>query len=58
MNIALWVAQVLLAAMYGMAGIMKAFQTAKAREQLSWAKTVQTDLSASLECRNCSVHWG
>ena len=38
MNIALWVVQVLLAAMYGMAGIMKTFQTAKAKEQLPWAK--------------------
>ena len=38
MNIALWVAQILLAAMFGMAGIMKTFQTAKAKEQLPWAK--------------------
>lgn len=38
MNIALWIVQVLLVAMYGMAGIMKAFQTAKAKEQLPWAK--------------------
>jgi uncharacterized membrane protein YphA (DoxX/SURF4 family) len=38
MNIALWIVQVLLAAMYGMAGIMKTFQTAKAKEQLPWAK--------------------
>ena len=38
MIIALWVAHILLAAMYGMAGIMKTFQTAKAKEQLSWAK--------------------
>jgi uncharacterized membrane protein YphA (DoxX/SURF4 family) len=38
MNIALWVAQVLLAAMFGMAGIMKTFQTAKAKEQFPWAK--------------------
>ncbi|HSL43969.1 MAG TPA: DoxX family protein [Anaerolineales bacterium] len=38
MNIALWVVQILLAAMYGMAGIMKTFQTAKAKEQLPWAK--------------------
>ena len=38
MNIALWVAQILLAAMFGMAGVMKTFQTAKAREQLPWAK--------------------
>lgn len=38
MNIVLWIAQILLAAMYGMAGVMKTFQTAKAREQFSWAK--------------------
>jgi putative oxidoreductase len=38
MNIALWVAQILLAAMFGMAGVIKTFQTAKAKEQLPWAK--------------------
>ena len=38
MNIVLWVVQVLLAGMYGMAGIMKTFQTAKAKEQMPWAK--------------------
>ena len=38
MNIVLWIAQVLLAAMFGMAGVMKAFQTSKAKEQLPWAK--------------------
>ena len=38
MNIALWVAQILLAAMFGMAGVMKTIQTARAREQLPWAK--------------------
>lgn len=38
MNIALWVAQGLLAAMYLMAGTLKTFQTAKAKEQLPWAK--------------------
>jgi len=38
MNIVLWVAQVLLAAMYGMAGIMKTLQTARAKEQMPWAK--------------------
>jgi uncharacterized membrane protein YphA (DoxX/SURF4 family) len=38
MNIALWVAQILLAAMFGMAGVMKTLQTAKAKEQLPWAK--------------------
>jgi len=38
MNIALWIVQGLLAAMYGTAGVMKTFQTSKAREQLPWAK--------------------
>ena len=38
MNIALWTVQGLLAVMYGMAGTMKAFQTAKAKEQMPWAK--------------------
>lgn len=38
MNIVLWVAQIILAAMYGMAGIMKTFQTAKTKEQMPWAK--------------------
>ena len=38
MNTALWVAQILLAAIYGMAGMMKTFQTAKAKERLPWAK--------------------
>jgi uncharacterized membrane protein YphA (DoxX/SURF4 family) len=38
MNIVLWIVQGLLAAMYGMAGTMKAFQTAKTKEQLPWAK--------------------
>ena len=38
MNIALWIVQGLLAAMYLMAGTMKTFQTAKAKEQFPWAK--------------------
>ena len=38
MNIALWIAQGLLAAMYLMAGGLKTFQTAKAKEQFPWAK--------------------
>ena len=39
MNIALWIAQILLAVFFGMAGAMKTFQTAKAKEMLPWAKT-------------------
>ena len=38
MNIALWLVQILLAVMYGISGIMKTFQTAKAKGQLPWAK--------------------
>lgn len=38
MNIALWIAQGLLAAMYLMAGLLKTFKTDKAREQMTWAK--------------------
>ena len=38
MNIALWIAQGLVAALYLMAGILKTFNTAKAKEQLPWAK--------------------
>lgn len=38
MNVALWIAQILLLGMYAMAGSMKTFQTAKAQEMLPWAK--------------------
>jgi len=38
MNIALWIVQVLLLGMYAMAGVMKTFTTAKAKETLPWAK--------------------
>jgi len=38
MNIALWIAQVLLLGVFGMAGVMKTFMTAKAKETLPWAK--------------------
>ena len=38
MNIALWIVQILLAGMYGMSGIMKTLQTAKAKGQFPWAK--------------------
>ena len=38
MNIALWIAQGLLAAMYLMAGSMKVFQTVKARENMTWTQ--------------------
>jgi uncharacterized membrane protein YphA (DoxX/SURF4 family) len=38
MNMALWILQGILAAMYLMVGGMKTFKPAKAQEQLSWAK--------------------
>jgi len=38
MIIALWIAQVLLAGMYGMAGSMKTFQITKVREMMPWTK--------------------
>ncbi len=38
MNIALWIAQVLLAGMYGMAGSMKTMQIAEVREMMPWSK--------------------
>lgn len=43
MNIALWIAQGLLAAMYLMVGIMKTFQPGKVREnpQMTWAHNRQ-----------------
>jgi len=37
MNIALWVSQVLLAVMYGVAGVLKAFMTARAQKDFPWA---------------------
>ncbi|MBI5840216.1 MAG: DoxX family protein [Chloroflexi bacterium] len=38
MNVALWIAQGLLGAMYLMAGSIKTFQIAKVKEQMPWAK--------------------
>ena len=38
MNIALWIAQGLLAAMYFSAGFMKTFQTAKVRPMMGWTQ--------------------
>jgi uncharacterized membrane protein YphA (DoxX/SURF4 family) len=38
MNIALWVAQILLAGLFGMAGVLKTFQVPKVKEQMPWAK--------------------
>ena len=38
MNILLWIAQGLLAAMYLMTGYTKVFTTGKAQEQFAWAK--------------------
>lgn len=43
MNIYLWISQVLLIGMYGMAGMMKTFQPDKARQnpQMTWAHDKQ-----------------
>ena len=38
MNIALWIAQGFLVAMYLMAGVMKTFQTEKVRPTMSWTQ--------------------
>jgi uncharacterized membrane protein YphA (DoxX/SURF4 family) len=38
MNITLWIAQGLLAAMYLMAGFMKTFQTEKTRPTMTWTR--------------------
>lgn len=38
MNIALWIAQILLLGLYAMAGSMKTFQVVKVRETMPWAK--------------------
>lgn len=38
MEIALWIAQILLALLYGMAGSLKTFQVEKVRQQMPWAK--------------------
>lgn len=38
MDIALWFAQILLAIVYGMAGLIEVFQTEKLRERVMWAR--------------------
>lgn len=38
MDIALWMVQILLAALFGVAGFIKVFQTKKLREQWKWAR--------------------
>lgn len=38
MDIALWMVQILLAALFGVAGFIKVFQTQKLREQWKWAR--------------------
>jgi uncharacterized membrane protein YphA (DoxX/SURF4 family) len=42
MNIALWIVQVLLAGMFGMAGTMKTFSVEKVRGMMPWAKDSST----------------
>lgn len=44
MNIALWIVQVLLGAMFVYAGVMKAFQYERAKASLPWVKDVPRGL--------------
>ena len=44
MNIALWIVQVLLAGMFVLAGVMKAFQYERAKTSLPWVKDVPRGL--------------
>jgi uncharacterized membrane protein YphA (DoxX/SURF4 family) len=46
MNIALWIVQVLLAGLFLMAGVMKAFQYERAKASLPWVKDVPRGLVA------------
>ncbi len=43
MNIALWIVQIVLAAVYGITGFLKTFQMAKAQEMLTMAKRHSED---------------
>lgn len=45
MNIALWIVQVLLAGMFLMAGVMKAFQYERAKASLPWVKDIPRGLT-------------
>lgn len=45
MNIALWIVQVILSAMFLMAGVMKAFQYERAKASLPWVKDVPQGLT-------------
>jgi uncharacterized membrane protein YphA (DoxX/SURF4 family) len=45
MNIALWIVQVLLAGMFVLAGVMKAFQYERAKASLPWVKDVPRRLT-------------
>ncbi len=44
MNVALWIVQVLLAGLFLMAGVMKAFQYERAKASLPWVKDVPRGL--------------
>lgn len=46
MNIALWIAQALLALMFIPAGVMKTFQTGKVKATMPWAKDASTGFVA------------
>src|SRR5215216_5940444 len=45
MNIALWVVQVLLAGLFGIAGVIKTFQYERAKASLPWVKEVSRGLT-------------
>jgi uncharacterized membrane protein YphA (DoxX/SURF4 family) len=45
MNIALWVVQVLLAGLFGMAGVLKTFQYERAKASLPWVQDVSHGLT-------------
>jgi uncharacterized membrane protein YphA (DoxX/SURF4 family) len=45
MNIILWIVQILLAVMFLMAGVMKAFQYERAKASLPWVKDVPRSLT-------------
>ncbi len=44
MNIALWIDQVLLAALFGLAGFLHGYQIQRAKAQLPWAKDMPVAL--------------
>ena len=53
MNIALWIVQVVLAAMFIFAGVNKAFRYEHAYASLPWVKDVPRGLTNFIECASC-----